>query len=66
MQEDLKRIKESLVAWSLSLKRTLENNSLEDIKDLYKDTRFVECSCDQLIYSLHELKESMEENEMSK
>lgn len=66
MQEDLKKIKDSLSAWSMSLKKALETNSVEDIKDFIKDARSVECSCDQLVFALHQMKELLDENEISK
>jgi hypothetical protein len=66
MQEDLKKIKDSLVTWSLSLKKALESNSVENVKELLKDTRSAECACDQLIFSLHELKEAIDEEEYLK
>lgn len=66
MQEDLKRIKDSLSAWSLSLKKALETNNAEDVHEFLKDARGVESSCDQLVFSLYELKEMIEENESLK
>lgn len=66
MQEDLKRIKDSLVSWSLSLAKALETNSTEDIKEVAKECRSIECACDQLIFSLSELKELIDEQEAFK
>jgi hypothetical protein len=66
MQEDLKKIKESLKNWSLSLSKALDTNSIEDVKEVVKDSRLVESCCDQLVFSLSELKELIDEVEYLK
>lgn len=65
MQEDLKKIRHSLSLWSMSLKKALESNSVDDIKELIKDTQYVQCSCDQLVFCLYQIKEMLDENEIS-
>ena len=66
MQEDLKKIKEALTNWSMSLTKAMETNSLDDVKEVVKDTRVVESACDQLIFSLTDLKEMIDEHEYLK
>lgn len=66
MQEDLKKIKEALTNWSMSLTKAMETNSIDDIKEVVKDTRVVESTCDQLIFNLIDLKEQIDEHEFNK
>jgi hypothetical protein len=66
MQEDFKKIKESLLNWNLCLARALETNAVDDVSEVLKQSKVVECACDQLVYSLNELKENIEEQEAMK